>query len=596
MIDSFKKFFSLFSARDKWRSLMLFGLILFGALLEVAGVGAIPVFVGVVSDPERIMKYDFVASTLNRYGITTSDQLLIWGALALIIIYLVKNTYLSLLFYWKAKFIKNRQVNLSTRLFSAYMGAPYTFHLQRNTAELLRNINSEVNLIMEVLTNALQLIMQSLMIFAIFILLIAVEPVISVVTLGVLGFASVAFLQLVKRKVKLYGIEQQGHRWTMIQAINQGLGGLKDARVLRREPFFLNKFKVSATRNAIAGRYIAVANQIPKPFIETVAVSGMLLIALILVLQGRTVQSVIPVLTLFAVSVVRLMPAFRDVVGNYTKIQFNIFAVGPVHDDLKELENLPSEIHHNGNGTSRTLSLKDNIKIENLHYKYPNAEAQALNGVDLEIQRGDSIAFVGASGAGKTTVVDCLLGLLPPTKGSIKVDGQDIRTNPRGWQSKIGYIPQFIYLSDDTIKNNIAFGLNEKDIDEHKLLAATKAAQLDQLIQNLPKGFDSIIGEHGIMLSGGQRQRIGIARAFYHNPEVLVMDEATSALDNVTEKNIIQALEQMRGDRTMIMIAHRLTTVRNCDRLYFMKEGKIKTSGTHDELLDRSPDFKLMAV
>lgn len=596
MIESIKKFFSLFSASDKRRGLGLFILIMIGAILEVIGVGAIPVFVGVVSDPDRIMRYDFIASTLNNSGINTSDQLLIWGAIALIVIYLIKNTYLSMLYYWKAKFVKNRQVSLSTRLFSAYMNAPYTFHLQRNTAELLRNVNSEVQLAMEVLTSGLLLLMQSLMIVAIFILLIAVEPIISVVTLGVLGVASVLFLQMVKRKVKMYGLEQQGHRRTMIQAINQGLGGLKDARILNREHFFLKKFKVSAIRNAIAGRYISVANQVPKPFIETVAVSGMLLIALILVLQGRSVQSVIPILTLFAVSVVRLMPAFRDVVGHYTKIQFNIFAVEPVYDDLRELENLKSEIHVNGNGATRPLTIKNNIKIENLYYKYPNSKAQALNGVNLEIPRGEAIAFVGSSGAGKTTIVDCLLGLLPPTKGSIKVDGQDIRSNLRGWQSRIGYIPQFIYLSDDTVRNNIAFGLEEDEIDEEKLKKATEAAQLDHLIENLPKGYNSVIGERGIMLSGGQRQRIGIARAFYHNPEVLVMDEATSALDNVTEKHIIQALEKMRGDRTMIIIAHRLTTVKNCDKLYFMKEGKIEASGTHDELLERSSDFKLMAV
>ncbi|MEX0778260.1 MAG: ABC transporter ATP-binding protein [Balneolales bacterium] len=596
MIESIKKFFSLFTVRDKWKGVILLILIVIGAALEVVGVGAIPVFVAVVADPEQVMQYNFVASTLNNLGVTTSDQLLVWGAICLILVYLGKNTYMSFLYYGKAKFVKNRQVNLSTRLFSAYMSAPYTFHLQRNTAELLRNVNSEVQMTMDILLSGLQLIMQSVMIFSIFILLIVVEPLISAVTLGVLGFASILFLKIIKRKVKAYGLEQQGHRSTMIKAINQGLGGIKDARILRREPFFLKKFKTSAVRHAIAARYISVANQLPKPFIETVAVCGMLLIALILVLQGRPVQTVIPVLTLFAVSVVRLMPAFRDVVASYTKIQFNIFAIDPVYDDLKELEDLSTEIYLNGNGHSKPLRLKNKIKIENLHYKYPNSESQALKGIDIDIPKGQSIAFVGASGAGKTTIVDCLLGLLPPTKGSVKVDGQDIRTNMRVWQTNIGYIPQYIYLSDDTIKNNIAFGLEEKEIDEEKLIKATKAAQLEELIGNLPKRFESVIGERGIMLSGGQRQRIGIARAFYHNPEVLVMDEATSALDNVTEKFIIQALEQLRGDRTMITIAHRLTTVKNCDKLYFMKEGRIEASGTHDELLVNNSDFKMMAV
>ena len=596
MIDSFKKFFSLFSRRDKIQGIVLFGLMVIGALFEIVGIGSIPVFVAVVADPERIMRYDLVAATLHNLGITTSDQLLIWGAAALIVVYLVKNTYLAGLFYWKAKFVNDRQVSISTRLFSAYMSAPYTFHLQRNTAELLRNVNTEVKLIIGVLLNVLQLIMQGLMIVAIFLLLLAVEPLISLLTFGVLGVTSVVFLQMVKQKIKMYGLEQQGHRQTMIQSINQGLGGVKDARILGREPFFLRKFADSAKRSSIADRYISVADQLPKPFIETIAVIGMLLIALLLVLQGRSVQAVIPVLTLFAVAVVRLMPAFRDVVANYTKIRFNIFAVDPVYDDLTLLDRMEAKIHMNGTSVKKPLPFNESIKIENLHYRYPNSEAQALNGVDLEIQRGQSIAFVGASGAGKTTMVDALLGLLPPTKGSIKVDGVDIRTNTQGWQSNIGYIPQFIYLSDDTIKRNIAFGLEDEDIDEEKLHNAIQAAQLEKLIENLPKGYNAVIGERGIMLSGGQRQRIGIARALYHNPRVLVMDEATSALDNVTEKQIVQALEKLRGDRTMIMIAHRLTTVKNCDTLYFMKDGLIQASGSHDELLELSSDFKLMAV
>ncbi|MEX0686528.1 MAG: ABC transporter ATP-binding protein [Balneolales bacterium] len=596
MLESYKKFFSLFSAVDKTQGLLLFGLMFIGALLEVVGIGAIPVFVAVVADPDKIMQYDFVASTLQTYGITTSDQLLVSGAVALIVIYLVKNIYLAGLYYWKAKFVNDRQVSISTRLFSAYMKAPYTFHLQRNTAELLRNVNNEVKLIVEVLLNALHFIMQALMILAIFFLLLAVEPLISVVTLGTLGVTSMLFLQMVKKKIKKYGLEQQGHRRTMIQSINQGLGGLKDARILGREPYFLKKFTVSATRSALADRYISVANQLPKPFIETVAVIGMLLIALILVLQGRSVQSVIPVLTLFAVAVVRLMPAFRDLVSNFTSIRFNIFAVDPVYNDLKALENIVTKVHINGSSIQNPMTFKNSIKIENLHYRYPSSEAQALNGIDLVIPKGGSIAFVGASGAGKTTIVDVLLGLLPPSKGSIKVDGVDIKTNTKAWQSNIGYIPQFIYLSDDTIRRNIAFGLEDDEIEEDKLHNAIKAAQLDKLIQNLPNGYESLIGERGIMLSGGQRQRIGIARALYHNPKVLVMDEATSALDNVTEKYIIHALEKLRGDRTMIMIAHRLTTVKNCDKLYFMKDGVIEASGSHDELLERSSDFKLMAI
>ena len=381
----------------------------------------------------------------------------------------------------------------------------------------------------------------------------------------------------------------------MIKALNQGLGGIKDARVLNREEEFIDKFRIETYESSKLKTYIKFIQQIPRPVVETTAVLGMLAVAVLLVWQERSMGAIIPILTLFAMATVRLMPSVQQLVSNYTNLRYNMVSLEPLYNDLKELQEYNAKFLEDRN-SNQSLELDEQIEIRNVSYRYPQGDVQALSEVSLTIPKGKAVAFVGASGAGQTTIVDLILGLLEPEEGKILVDGHPINNSISAWQKNIGYIPQSIYLADESLRSNIAFGLPEAKVDDSKVWEAIRLAQLETMMNNLPRGLDTIVGEHGTRLSGGQRQRVGIARALYHNPKVLIMDEATSALDNITEKQITSAIESLRGERTLIMIAHRLTTVKNCDKLYFMEEGRIIQEGSYNNLVDSNIKFREMAL
>ncbi len=576
--------------------LLLFLLMMIAALLEVAGIGMIPAFVSIVADPDRVLSYEPLFPVFEFLSISSSQDLLMWGSAALVAIFLMKSTYVVAFNYFEAYFINNRMYMISHRLMKSYMQAPYTFYLRRNTAELLRNTTQEVRIFINVVfTNLLTIARESVMTVAILLMLMVMEPLITLLVLIFSGFGTGTFLFLTQKRVKEYGEQEQGHRRNMIKAVNQGLGGIKDARVLNREPDFIEKFRVEIKKSSRLSAYIRHIKQIPKPVVETTAVIAMMMIAGVMVLQGRPMGTIIPILTLFAMATVRLMPAVQQISSMYTKLRYNLVTIDPIYEDLKELEehNRRFELDRM---KKEPLELKKAISVSNLTYSYPETEEQALSGVTFTIPKGGAVAFVGSSGAGKTTLVDLILGLLEPTAGEILVDGKNINNHLSAWQRNIGYIPQSIYLADDTLRKNIAFGLPDKSIDDEKIMHAIELSQLSELLSRLPKGLDTMIGEHGTRLSGGQRQRVGIARALYHNPQILVMDEATSALDNVTEKLITEAIERLKGERTIIMIAHRLSTVRKCDKLFLMSNGIIKDSGTYDQLVEKNREFREMAL
>jgi len=595
--ETIKKIFYILPKGDPYKVSMLFLLMLIKAVLEVLGIGMIPAFVSIVAAPDRVLEIAWLQPVFEWLNITGSRDLLLWGSAALLGIFIVKSAYIIFFNYIEARYIFNRRYIISHRMMSAYMQAPYTFHLQRNTAELLRNVTSEVYiLINKVLSKILAMAREGLMAFAILLFLLVVEPLITVIVILFAGLGAGTFLQLTKRKVKEYGVREQVHRSEMIKAVNQGLGGLKDARILNREFEFIKRFSDEARDSSKLLTYISYTSKIPQPLIETVAVAGMMMISAILVWQGRPLGIIIPILTLFAMAIVRLMPAIRNLTSDYTNLIYNMVSLNPIYNDLKSLEETNREFRAERRDI-KPMELEQKIEGCNVFYSYPNSEEHALDGVSFSIPRGKAVAFVGESGAGKTTVVDLLLGLLDPGKGEILVDGRDIRENISAWQRNIGYIPQSIYLADETLRKNIAFGVPVEEIDDKQVMKALELAQLTKMVDDqLPEGLDTILGENGTRLSGGQRQRVGIARALYHNPQVLVMDEATSALDNITEKEITKAIESLKGERTIIMIAHRLTTVQNCDILYLMKDGKIKDMGTYNQLIEKNNEFRKMAL
>jgi ATP-binding cassette, subfamily B, bacterial PglK len=603
MIGAIKKILFLLPPGDKIKLVILFFMMLFGALLEVIGIGMIPVFVSIIANPEMILEIEWLMPVMERAGIETGGDLLVFGALFLIGVFIVKNAYVVFYRYMQARFIWKRFAMIGSNLFRHYMSAPYEFHLKRNTAELLRNVTQEAQEMAKyVMIPMLIFAMDLVLILGIFAMLLWVEPMITLLVILLLGGGGGLFLKFIKGKTRSYGKTGQNDRAYMIRAVNEGLGGFKEARVLNREGFFSKRFLNHIRSYGKSQTYREVASASTKPVVETIAVSGMLLIALLLYWQGRGMETVIPVLTLFGAATIRLMPAIKGSASAITNLRYYLYTVEPIFDDTVQLATghktgktsavISAEV--NDTDSDNRLPLHNSITFDNVSYSYPDSNVQAVRNLSLSIPKGHAVGFVGASGAGKTTIVDLILGLLEPQEGAITADGLNINSDLNGWRRNIGYIPQFIFLADDTIRNNIAFGLTTHEIIESNINNAIQAAQLTDLIDSLPHGINTVIGERGTRLSGGQRQRIGIARALYHNPQVLIMDEATSALDNVTEKLVIEAIEKLRGKRTIIMIAHRLSTVRHCDKLYLMRDGRIAESGTHDELINVSSEFQKM--
>ena len=645
LLSSLNKLRALFTRRDKIGFVILLVGMIIGAGLETFSIGIVPAFISVAISPDKIMQYEPAEAILEFLGITTSRDILLWGCVGLLAVFTIKTGYICFQYYLQIRYTQNRRFRLTRRLFTAYMSAPYQFHLQRNSAELFRNTVQEVAEIMgKVLMPMLALTMHGMMMLAILALLFVAQPVMALVATLVLGFAGGGYQWLIKQKLIRYSRQAQEHRMHMIKAIQQGLGVIKELRVLNREKNFVKAMEHSLWQTIKAIRFQGVTQKITAPYMEFVAVFGLLSIAILLMLMGRGAESIAPTLALFAVAFVRLKASIGQVVGGINQLRFGVVSINPVYDDLMLLEKKRSQprstastpspeaplsdqecspasgsssFSDNGSSVRLPLSasqsdssplplaacrlphdrfpLTEAISLKNIWYRYPDCQEYALKDINLTIPRGHSVAFVGQTGSGKTTLVDVILGLLEPEHGQVCLDGRDILNDLPAWQKNIGYIPQFIYLTDDTIRHNIALGINDKEIDEHQLWEAVRAAQLESFVHTLPQGIETVIGERGIKLSGGQRQRIGIARALYHQPEVLIMDEATSALDNATENAVIASIDELKGQRTIIMIAHRLTTVQNCDQLYYMKNGHILCGGTYTELIMNYDDFRSLA-
>lgn len=592
MTDIIRKLLFLFPASDKWKFGGLLGLMLIGAFLEVLGIGMLPVFISIVASPERILEMEKLAPLLDFFEIEDGGRLLVVGGIGLVVTFLVKNTYIVAFHYIQARFLMNRYRMLSARLFDKYMNAPYAGMLSKNTSEVLRNVTHETGyVIQQVVTPMLKLGMDTILILGTLILLFLVSPIITLAAILLFAVAGGGFLKLIREKGQTYGRRAQLERMVMIQAVNEGVGGLKDIRVLQRADWFLARFKKSLAHYANALVFRTTTRHSTKPILETVAVSGMLMIALVLYWQEAPLGTIVPLLTLFGAAAVRLLPAMREIVEAINGIRFYGYSIHPIHDELKRLEHIPEPLPVPSGKESGTLRFQREIRFENVSYFYPGCSQPAVRDVSLQIAKGEAVGFIGASGAGKTTVIDLLLGILEPQKGKITVDGVDIRGAHKEWLPNVGYIPQFIFLTDDTLRRNIALGLPDKDIDNARLTVAIEAAQLAETVKMLPDGIDTVVGERGVRLSGGQRQRIGIARALYGNPSVLIMDEATSALDSETERYVIESMERLKGKRTIVMIAHRLSTVQKCDRLFIIDQGQVADSGRHEELFKRNSEL-----
>lgn len=596
MLKQLNKLRPLFSRQDKLKYAGLLVLMGIGAFLEVAGIGAVPAFIATLAVPEKVRGLPYAEDVLGFLGITADSELVIWGAVGLILVFALRAAYLIFLSYAQIRMTERHRVRMADMLFKAYMQASYEFHLDRNTAELLRNVTSETrSIITGIINPILTLTLNGMMTICIVGFLIYVTPWSGLVAVGVVGGGSWLFLRLVRHRMKRYGEKARTERKKSIQAVNQGLGGFMDARVLGVEKALVRDFRNSIAQHAEYDRFRQFIGKLSNPLLEFIAVAGLMLVVLSLVLVDMELKSMVPMLGLFGAAIVRLRSSVSGITGRASQLGYNMASVDAVVDDLEELKQNADRQLLQVDRETASLSFVRSIQVEHVTYAYPGAAETALKDITLSIERGQSVGFVGATGSGKTTMINVLLGLLKPQEGTITVDGKSINRHLRGWQDNVGYIPQSIYLLDDTIRHNVAFGMPDNEIDDEQVWRSVRAAQLDEHVMELTDGIDTFVGERGVRLSGGQRQRVGLARALYHNPDVLIMDEATSALDNETENHVMQALEALKGDRTIIMIAHRLSTVRDCDQLFFLKEGRVEAHGTYDELCTLHSDFRRMA-
>ena len=596
-----KKLFSLFDRVEKPKVFLLIGMIFLGACLEIVGIGLVLPFISLISDPSIIDKFTAFSLLKTLTGNLPFNSMLILLGLILLMFYLAKNLYMANLFLIQNRFIYKKMHALSLSLFSSYLNAPYVFHLKRNSSELQRNINiSVLQVFNHLFIYTLYLISDTLVLLAILSLLIFIDPLATMIGGFVVIFTAAIFFKVIRNKVHTLGELDHHNVGQMIKWVNQGLASIKETKILGNEGFFLNAYNRHCGEYVRSRRFIATVQEMPRLFLETLAVVGMLTIILLFLVQGRDIQSVIPLIALFAVAAFRMIPSTNRIIRSMTVIRQYTPALDVV---LKDLEIGESGLREHSTSPGRPaeteqgkgLSFKNEIVLDGINYRYPETQEDVLHGISLKIRRGQSVAFVGPSGAGKTTVVDIILGLLMLEEGEVRVDGKHIRENMRGWQRLFGYIPQSIYLIDDTIRRNVAFGVEDCLLDDEAVWKALRSAQLDEFIKNLPEGLDTHVGESGVRLSGGQRQRIGIARALYHEPEILVLDEATSSLDNETEQAVSDAIRLLSGEKTIIIIAHRLSTVENCDQLFFFKEGSLEGTGDFSHLINTSSDFRAMA-
>jgi len=504
--------------------------------------------------------------------------------LGLVGIFLVKNLFLAFLAWRQARFAYGVQVQISQRLFTAYLRQPYTFHLQRNSAQLIRNVTGEVNMFTSAIMSMLAISSEFLVLLGITTLLLLIEPLGALISVTVLGVAAWAFHRITRARITRWGKARQYHDGLRIQHLQQGLGGAKDVKLLGRESEFLAQYRIHNIQSGRMGQFQITLQQFPRLWLELLAVTGLALLVLSMLSQGRDTTSIIPTLALFAAAAFRLIPSVNRVLSSMQTLRFNLPVIDKLHDELRHVVPEPVANRQKDAGLAKPV-FRAEIRLSNISYTYPGATAAALNGLSIVIHQGESVGFIGPSGSGKSTLVDVVLGLLPPGKGQMSVGGQDIQQNLRSWQDQIGYVPQTIYLTDDTLRRNVAFGLPDEAIDDAAVQRAIKQAQLEEFVSSLPEGIETIVGERGVRLSGGQRQRIGIARALYHDPAVLVLDEATSALDTATESGVMQAVTALQSSKTILIVAHRLSTVAHCDKLYRLEQGRVEEEGKPAEML-----------
>lgn len=593
-MDTVRKIYAILAPSERRRIYWLLPVITLMALLQVVGIASVTPFLALVANPGAIESNAWLNLAYTRLGFTSELRFLIFSGLVALVMILVSNFFTAYTSWLLLKFSWNTYHSLSERLLISYLYKPYVFFLNRHTAELGKNILSEVSEVVRgVLVPAMQLVARSVVALFVVVALVLVDWRLASIIFVVLGGAYFLIFWLVRRKLSSYGEARVASNKERFNSAVEALAGVKEIKLLGRETIFIRRYnKPSKTYTHVIAAS-QVISQLPSYVLEALAFGGILLMVIYLLATGRSVNGVLPLLGVYLFGIYRLMPALQQLFSSLTSIRSNAASLDAVYDDLK-VDEVPTP--HDRSGLT-PLPFREKLELREVTFQYPESDMPVLKGFNVEIPAHTSVAFVGATGSGKTTTGDLILGLLRPQEGELLVDGVPVDDdNVANWQMNLGYVPQVIYLADDTIANNIAFGVHHTKVDPAAVERAAKLANIhDFIVSELPQGYQTRVGERGVRLSGGQRQRLGIARALYHQPSVLVLDEATSALDGVTEEYIFNAVSELGKSKTIIMIAHRISTVRACDTIYLLDHGRVLARGSYEELLETSPQFRAIA-
>ena len=570
-----KKIAYIFDRETKWQMVGLIIMTIIGAGLELLGVSILLPIIDLAVSPEQILENGYCRLISNIFHIQEVNKILLILIFGMLAVYVIKNAFLAMMYNLIYCFSGAVHNKIAGRLISAYIVQPYEFFLKKNTSELIRSVKTDTIGFYQAVYNFMMIVSSGLISICLLGYLAVTNVMITLVMVGIIALFALTLLRSFQKKAKVLGRETQKADAQILKSLQQAFDGIKEIKIYNKEEFFLDDFRSIYRYSVDVSRKANLLSSLPKYLIETLAIGAILLVLAFCVISGGDMGKMVAHLAVFAVASFKLLPNINALYAYANSMMYNKASVDLVYHDLKEAEELLKNISECKSATEQ-MSFNEKIELKNITFAYEGTGRSVLEQCSVELKKGNSIAFIGPSGGGKTTTVDVMLGLLKMQQGEICLDGKNIEDNYAGWLSLFGYIPQFIYLYDDSIRKNVAFGIADRDIDDKKVWEALEKAQLKEFVMSLPEGIHTEVGERGMRLSGGQRQRIGIARALYRDPEILVFDEATSALDNETEKDVMSAINSLHGRKTMIMIAHRLTTIENCDHVYQVSEKTIE--------------------
>ena len=585
----YKKIKILFNKKELFKLyLILFGCIV-ATLFEVVGIGSIPIFAMAVTDVNSLNPYlpKFIPSDF-LLGIDNKEIVFI-GALILGLVFIIKNLFLMFLFYMQGKFVKDLRYSLTNKIFKYFINLPYDQYSSLKPGVIIRAVQNDVRATMSYIVSYMVIIRESLILTGIFFLLVFTNPFISIFAIATLGIPVIIFYYFYRSILKDKGKTLTNEIGKKNIVVGQSLGAIKETKILNRENYFINIFSKANDKIERISFFSYIISSIPRFFLEMAALISVTSAAVLLTILERPSETIIPIISLLAVSAVRLRPALNLITSSLTTKRLLQEPFDIIVEIVKKLnlfneENLNNNFESNRN---RSKKFSNNIKFRDVSYNYPGSKNKAVKDINIEISKGTSVGIIGRSGVGKSTLVDIILGLLKPKSGEIIIDGENVDKEKNIWHTQIGYVPQNIYILDDTIKKNIIFGINEEDVDDNLLLEVIEMAQLKSLVSSLPDSINSLVGNGGAKLSGGERQRIGIARALYNKPDIMVLDEATSSLDMDNENKILSEIYQNKKDKTLIIISHRNNTVKYCDSIYVMENGKVIDDGSFQKIMKK---------